>query len=66
MKYKFKCPKCNKEYEIECSMSEYDNIKKEVFCDKCDILLIREFEPFSVEMNVGYNAENHIRSKWQG
>ena len=69
MVYKFTCPKCNKEYEIECSMSEYDNIKKEVFCDDCDILLKRKFEKFdgAIEFNCKdmYNTNYGIHAKWQ-
>ena len=69
MIYKFTCPKCNKEYEIECSISEYDNIKKEVFCDDCDILLKRKFEAFEGGIEFKgrgfYNTENNVKAKWQ-
>lgn len=42
MKYKFKCEKCNKEYDLEMSIAEYDDFNKE--CEKCGEKMTRIYE----------------------
>ena len=63
MIYKYKCFKCNKEYEVEKPMKD---ATRPEYCPKCNDLMKKMYEPFSVELHAGYNADNNIRSSWQG
>lgn len=46
MNYIFRCPKCNKEKDLVCSMTEYDELKLKQYCD-CGTKMDRVFEPMS-------------------
>ena len=35
MKYKFQCPTCNKTFDIDIPMAEYDNLKDKQLCPVC-------------------------------
>lgn len=46
MTYLFECPKCNRQRDLVCSMSEYDKLKNEQYCT-CKTKMNRVFEPMS-------------------
>lgn len=35
MKYCFRCPTCNKTFDIDLPMAEYDNLKDKQLCPVC-------------------------------
>ena len=35
MKYAFQCPTCNKTFDIDIPMAEYDNLKDKQLCPVC-------------------------------
>lgn len=43
--YDFRCKKCNKEFEIEIPMKEYDKAKNEQVCPDCNEKLERVLKP---------------------
>lgn len=51
MKYKFTCPKCDKVYDKEMSVAEYD--KFDCVCEVCGDKMTRVFESPMVKGDVG-------------
>lgn len=45
MRYKFKCPKCNKEHEINMPISQYTS--EGHFCEECQTELVRDVSDYA-------------------
>ena len=41
MEYQFSCKKCNKTYDLEISMKDYDKLKDKQTCPECNSKLER-------------------------
>lgn len=68
MTYELICPNCGNIEELNCKISEYEEMKKNAnfpFC-KCGIRMERHFTPISVTGEIGgYDAVGG-KAQWQG
>ena len=56
MKYDYKCDKCNKTFELEISIKEYDEVKDKQTCPECKSKMTRvlSWEGFAIGHGDGW------------
>tara|TARA_Y100001938_G_C8055254_1_gene414066 strand:- start:479 stop:700 length:222 start_codon:yes stop_codon:yes gene_type:complete len=61
--YDFKCEKCNYEFELQCTISEYDKIKKQS-CPKCkNKQIVRIISPIGISFGRGFFKDGYESAK---
>lgn len=64
MTYLFECPKCNKEKDLVCTMSEYDELKSIQICPDCKIKMNRVFEPMNGSIRLSSGMYGTSKGGW--
>ena len=65
MEYQFRCDKCNKTYDLEISMKDYDKLKDKQICPECNGHLQRVLEWEGPACNLGGYSDVAGMAKWQ-
>lgn len=65
MTYEFECPECKERVEIECKMSEREEVANALACGKCNRKLVQVlFPPSMLGSTGGYDSVAGTAS-WQ-
>ena len=65
MKYRFRCDKCIKVFEVDIPMNEYNQEKDKQFCSECNSKLERIIEWNGPACNLGGYSEVGGVANWQ-
>lgn len=65
MIYDYKCERCDKDFEVEISINEYDKLKDKQFCPECKSKMTRVLSWEGFAVNIGGYSETGGIAKWQ-